>query len=198
MTHSKRNFRFDFPSHLTALILIFCSFLTMNLSAQDQIPIHFSGAASIGYAPRITMGNDNNASIVVGVYGEMEYGKLIGRLQFTKPLLSSFKDDSNFDRGEAYHGSLGYRLDINDQFSVALMASGGATVIHYSVRIFGSSGDQFTNVSPQAGVIIAPTYQFTDALSFQGNLRYYKGFEAGDRGKASDLMDVSAGVRVSF
>lgn len=198
MTRLKRNFRLDVPSHVLTLLLIFCSFLTIDLSAQEQVPLRFSGAASIGYAPQITMGSNNNSGIVVGLYGEMEYGKAIGRLQFTKPLLGTFEEDSNLDRGEAYHGSLGYRLDINEQFSVALMASGGATVIHYTVSIFGSRGDQFTNISPQVGVIIAPTYRFTEALSIQGNLRYYKGFEAGDRGRASDLMDVSVGVRVSF
>lgn len=198
MTHSKRNFKFDAPSHVMAFLLFLCTLFTTNLSAQEKMPLRFSGAASVGYAPQITMGNDNNSGIVVGIYGEMEYGKLIGRLQFTKPLLSTFKEDSYLDRGEAYHGSLGYRLDVNEQFSVALMASGGATVIHYTVSIFGSRGDQFTNVSPQVGINIAPTYQISDLLSVQGNVRYYKGFEAGDRGRASDLMDVSVGVRVSF
>jgi hypothetical protein len=198
MTRLKRNFSFDFPSHVFTLLLIVCSFLTINLSAQEQVPIRFSVAASVGYAPQITMGSDNNSGVVVGVYGEMEYGNLIGRLQFTKPSLGTFKEDSYLDGGEAYHGSLGYRLDVNEQFSVAIMASGGATVIHYTVSIFGSRGDQFTNVSPQVGINIAPTYQLTDLLSLQGNLRYYKGFEAGDRGRASDLMDVSVGVRVSF
>ena len=198
MTYSKINFSFDFPSHAIAFLLFLCTFFTIDLTAQERIPIRFSGAASVGYAPQITMGNDNNSGVVVGVYGEMEYGKLIGRLQFTKPLLSTFNEDSKLDRGEAYHGSLGYRLDVNEQFSVALMASGGATVIHYNVSIFGGRGDQFTNVSPQAGINIAPTYRFTDALSIQGNLRYYKGFKAGDRGRASDLTDVSIALRFSF
>lgn len=130
---------------------------------------------------------------MIGVFGELEYGKAIGRLQFTKPMLNTFKEDNNLDTGEAYHGSLGYRLDLSEDISVALMVGGGATVIHYNTGF-----DDFTNVSPQAGVHIAPFYRITEALSVQGNLRYYKGFEAGDRGRASDLMDISVGVRFTW
>lgn len=181
-------------SALPILFLTFSSlFLCQPLSAQEGVEFRASVAGNIGYAPIITQGNRENSGIISGVYGELEYGNAIGRLQYTSPLLSTFNEDNNLKGGNGYHGSLGYRLDVSDQLFVAIMASGGATVINYS-----NGFDDFTNVSPQVGAVIAPAYRFTDHLSIQANLRYYKGFKAGDRGQASDLADLSFAVRFTL
>ncbi|MEZ4991595.1 MAG: hypothetical protein R2824_14340 [Saprospiraceae bacterium] len=198
MTHSKTDLSSYYASFRVILLLLFCSFLMTDLNAQDKIALRLSLAANVGYAPLVTHGSKENSGIVAGFYGELEYGKIIGRLQYTTPLLTTFNEDNNLDGGTAYHGALGYRLDLSDQFFVGLLVSGGATVVQYNNGFNGSSGDTFTNVSPQVGVIIAPAYQISKLLSLQAGLRYYKGFEAGDRGQASDLADISVGIRVSF
>ncbi|PHN08660.1 hypothetical protein CRP01_01750 [Flavilitoribacter nigricans DSM 23189 = NBRC 102662] len=136
--------------------------------------------------------------MVIGVHGELEYGVVIGRLQYTRPLLGTFQEDSNLNGGESFHGSLGYRLDLSGPLSVGFLASGGATIIRYHNGINGSIGDTFTNVSPQVGVIVAPNYQLSDHFSIQGGLRYYKGFPAGDRGQAIDLADISVALRFTL
>lgn len=180
------------------LLLIFFTGMSMHgINAQNQPTFRLSLAASAGYAPVVTLGTRENSGVVLSCYGELEYGKVIGRLQYTSPLLSTFSED-NLNNGAAYHGALGYRFDLSDQFFIGMLLGGGATVTSYSNGINGSGGDRFTNVSPQAGVILAPTYQLNDLLSLQGGLRYYKGFKAGDRGRASDLMAISVGLRISF
>lgn len=180
-----------------SIVWLLCAWVTVGLQAQDSVNLRLSAAATAGYAPIVTHGSTESSGLVVGVYGELEYGKAIGRLQFTKPLVGTF-DENKLDNGESYHGSLGYRLDLTDQFSIGLMASGGATVIHYSTGFNGGGGDNFTNVSPQVGVVIAPTYQLSQSFSLQAGVRYYKGFEAGDRGRASDLADISVALRFSI
>lgn len=197
MTHSKVDLTYFFaPIHVTLLLI--CAFSSVDLPAQDNVDFRISVAAAIGYAPLINHGTRENSGLVSGVYGELEYGKLIGRLQYTKPLLNTFKKDNNLDGGNAYHGSLGYRLDVAEKIFVGFLLSGGATVVQYNNGFNGSSGDTFTNISPQVGINIAPAYQITDHLSLQAGLRYYKGFKAGDRGRASDLADVSIALRYSL
>ena len=192
MTYLKMDFKLYFAALRLALLIFLCAFLLVDLEAQDNMNIRLSGAAAIGYAPSIIFGTQENSGIVFAVYGELEYEKIIGRLQFTKPSSATIND------GEAYHGSLGYRFDISEKFSVGLLASGGATVIHYNNGFNGSRGDDFTDVSPQVGVNLVPNYQITDAFSIQAGLRYYKGFKAGDRGRAIDLTDFSIGLRYSL
>lgn len=192
MTYSKMDFKFYFASLRFALLIFLCAFLLVDLEAQDNMNIRLSGAVAIGYAPSITFGDREDSGVVFGFYGELEYGKMLGRLQYTKPLSGTLND------GKAFHGGLGYRFDVADQLSVGLMLSGGATLVHYNNGINGSQGDTFTNVSPQVGVNLAPNYQITDAISIQAGLRYYKGFKAGDRGKVSDLIDFSVGLRYSI
>ena len=198
MNHLKKDLKTDFTAIRISLFILLATLLTASLSAQADIGLRASVAAAAGYAPIITHGSKENTGLVVGVYGELEYGKVIGRLQYTKPLLNTFNEDKNLDGGNAYHGSLGYRMDLSDQFFVGLLVSGGATVVQYNNGINGSTGDTFTNVSPQLGVNITPTYQITDHFSVQGGLRYYKGFKAGDRGQASDLADISVALRFSL
>jgi hypothetical protein len=197
MTHAKFTFPLT-PATFCLSLFFIISFVTTDLMAQAPAGLRLSLAATVGYAPVVTHGNRDNAGSVLGIYGELEYGKVIGRLQYTRPLLSTFKKDENLNSGVSYHGALGYRFDLSQQVFVGLLASGGATVIQYNNGFNGSSGDTFTNVSPQVGIIVAPAYQITDHFSIQLNLRYYKGFEAGDRGEASDLADVSVGLRFSL
>lgn len=182
---------------LVLILFVFVASLP-NGKAQNNPPLRLSIAASAGYAPMVTLGSRENSGIVLSLYGELEYGKAVGRLQYTAPLVVTFAEDNNFNGGVAYHGALGYRFDFSERIFMSFLLGGGATVTSFSNGINGSGGDTFTNVSPQAGVILAPTYQINDLLSLQAGLRYYKGFEAGDRGRASDLADLSVGVRISF
>lgn len=198
MKHLKKDFDAGFSAFRVTFLILLGTVLPLSLSAQGEIGLRASVAASAGYAPIVTQGSRENTGLVVGVYGELEYGKVMGRLQYTKPLLNTFNEDKNLDGGNAYHGSLGYRMDFTDQLFMGLLVSGGATVVQYNNGFNGSSGDTFTNVSPQLGVIVAPTYQITDHFSVQGGLRYYKGFKAGDRGQASDLADISIALRFSL
>ena len=198
MLPAKVNFNCHFSSIIIGSILLLSTLATTRLVAQDQVDLKLSAGASAGYTIQATLGSNKQSGVVFGVYGELEYGQIMGRLQFTKRLENASKDDKNLDGGEAYHGSLGYRFDFSDKFSLALLASGGATVIHYSNGFGGSSGDQFTNVSPQVGINVVPIYHIGGPLSVQASLRYYKGFEAGDRGRASNLADVSVGLRFSL
>ena len=181
-------------------IVSICLFLlaSTHCKAQDRIQAKLSIGASLAYAPKITLGSSENSGIVSSVFGELEYGKLIGRLQYTSPLISTFNEDNNLDGGSSYHGSLGYSFSLKENLKLAVMLSGGAAVVNYNNGIFGSSGDQFTNVSPQVGINVFPTYQISPLVSVQGGLRYYKGFEAGDRGRASDLFDLGIGLRLSL
>lgn len=183
---------------VTILIILFGTTYLSEVQAQDNTPLRLSLAVSLGFTPEATLGGDENAGMLIGAHGELEYGSLIGRLQITRPLLSTFSPDDNLDGGTAYHGSLGYRADLSDKFHIGVLASGGAAVVKYNVGVNGSRGNEFTNVSPQVGLIVAPTYQLNDHLSLQGGLRYYKGFEAGDRGFATNLTDFSIAIRYTL
>lgn len=180
--------------NLTArFLLLTLFFLTSAIAARAQgTPIRLSGGAGIAYAPIVTLGQTDYSGLITSVYGDLEYGKLMGRLQYSKPLISTF-DTNSLKDGNAYHGSLGYKLQPSEKLFIGLLLSGGATVIDYSTGF-----DQFTNVSPQVGVQIVPVYQLSKHFSVQASVRYYKGFEAGDRGDASDLFDIGIGVRISL
>jgi hypothetical protein len=177
-------------------LLFLC--LPGNIKAQDKARIRLSGGAALGYAPEVTLGNNANNGLISTFFAELEYGKAFGRLHFSQPWLSTFRDNDNLNGGQSYHGSLGYRASFSRPFSIAFLLSGGATLTRYSNGINGSTGSTFTNVSPQVGVNLLPIYQLTELFSIQGSIRYYKGFEAGDRTFATDLMDISIGVRFSF
>lgn len=180
--------------NLTARFLILTFFIlssSMAVRAQGTF-VRLSGGAGIGYAPLVTLDQADYSGLITSIYGDLEYGKLVGRLQYSKPIISTF-DTNSLKDGNAYHGSLGYKLELNDQFFMGLLLSGGATAITYS-----NGFDEFTNVSPQVGLQIIPTYHFSKHFSVQASVRYYKGFEAGDRGDASDLFDLGIGIRISL
>ncbi|GAB5550666.1 MAG: hypothetical protein Sapg2KO_02570 [Saprospiraceae bacterium] len=180
--------------NLTARFLILTVlFFSSSIAAKAQGPsIRLSVGAGIGYAPIVTLGQSDYSGVITSINGDLEYGKLMGRLQYSKPIIGTF-DSNSLKDGNAYHGSLGYKLELKDNFFMGLLLSGGATAITYS-----NGFDEFTNVSPQAGVQVIPVYHFSKHFSVQASVRYYKGFEAGDRGRASDLFDLGIGVRVSL
>ena len=184
MTNSKFKIR-------TVFSVIF--FLIATLSAFAQGPsVRLSGGASIGYAPLVTFGETNYSGVITSINGDLEYGKIIGHLQYSKPIISTF-GSNRLEDGNANHGSLGFKLELKEALSIGILLSGGATAITYT-----SISDEFINVSPQVGVQILPIYQFSKHFSLQAGARYYKGFEAGDRGDASDLFDLSVGFRISL
>lgn len=195
MTYLKMNSSLYAFLFRIAVIMLLCSFTIASLTAQDKMILRLSGGAGVGYASQVTFGSRNDAGMVLTLYGELEYGQLIGRLQYTNPSLGTFEESSNLNDGEAFHGALGYRFDFAEKFALGLLVSGGATIIRYTS---GLGSDQFTNVSPQVGIILSPTYQLTDAFALQAGLRYHKGFKAGDRGRATDLTDFSVGIRYSL
>lgn len=163
--------------------------LAVVTRAQD---FKISVGAGIGFAPIVTLDQANYSGVTTSIYGDMEYGKLMGRLQYTKPIMSTFNSD-RLEDGNAYHGALGYRLDLQDKLSLGLLIGGGATVISYR-----AISDVFTNVSPQVGLEVIPVYRLSKHFSIQASARYYYGFEAGDRGDTSNLFDLGIGIRVSL
>lgn len=186
MTALKLNF--------TTRFFIFSLFflgLSSSTYAQNN-SFHISLGASVGYTPLVTLDEANYSGLITSLHGDMEYGKLMGRLQYSKPIVSTFDTERLVD-ANAYHGSLGYQLSLKEELSLGLLLGGGATVITYK-----SLSDEFTNVSPQVGIEVIPIYRISKHFSIQGSARYYKGFEAGDRGDASDLFDLGIGLRISL
>ncbi|MCB0635945.1 MAG: hypothetical protein KDC54_04985 [Lewinella sp.] len=181
-----------------SLVFALCWLGGHSLSAQRGQELQLSLGASLGYAS-VTYGERETAGSVAGLFAELSYGQAIGRLQVTNPLMSTFSDESNLEGGYGVHGSLGYNVFLTEQFHLPLMAVGGVTVLNYNNGFNGStSGSEFTDASPQVGLLIAPYYQISPMVSIQGAFRYLKGFVASDESKAINLLDLSLGLRLTF
>jgi len=196
MNFNQSTFLFFIPKTLIVLALFLIQ--SSSLQAQDkETDLSISLGASVGYAPALIYGKKESSGGLVSVFGELQYQNIMGRLQFTSALVASF-NSSSLEQGSALHGSLGYNVTINDQLKLPLLLTGGATFITYRIGLNGSSGDSFSDVSPQVGVTVAPYYEITDLVSIQAAFRYLKGFSAGDRSQAIDLTDIALGIRLSF
>jgi hypothetical protein len=169
----------------------------ISLGQSDAPVFELSIGGAIGYAPVLTHGNTKNNGAIVGVFGDLQIYKMIGRIQYTSALASTVSNGS-FDRGSALHGSIGVNVELTDRLQMPVMLAGGASFLTYTTSIFGGKGDTFQDVSPQIGIVITPYYLLTDNLALQGGLRYFKGFKGSDESEEINLMDISVGVRYTF
>lgn len=181
---------------LTTLFVLAFGFGTISLQGQDN-DLKLSLGASYGIAPNVSYGNNEDAGSLVSVFGDLQYQNIIGQLQFASALASTFKE-GNFESGASLHGSIGYVVDIVENFKLPIMVSGGAAFIKYNNSFNGGSGNAFNDASPQVGLTIAPYYQFTPNLSVQGSARYFKGFKGGVDSQPIDLTHISVGLRFTL
>ncbi len=196
MNFNRNTIFFSIPKNFLLLSLLWLS--TLSLTAQDNgKDLSISLGASFGYAPTLNYGEREDAGNLISVFGELQYQNIMGRLQFSSALIESF-DNKNLEGGSAIHGSIGYNVGITNDLRLPLLLTGGAAFINYNNGFNGSSGNSFSDVSPQIGVTVAPYYEITDLVSIQAALRYLKGFTSGDEGEAIDLADIAIGIRLSF
>lgn len=175
---------------LTLLYLIYTPVSNAQQNSTEQFSL--SIGASAGYAPMLTWGKTEGSGTLFQVFGDLQYHKMIGQLQFTYVIAESIDDLSLVDAAYGYHGSLGYKAVVSDELHIPFMLTGGASVIEYTAF------DTWEDVSPQIGATITPYYKVNDLISIIGAFRYLKGFPSGDRGKSIDLMNVSVGVRLTI
>lgn len=169
---------------------------TSSLQGQDN-DLRLSLGAAYGIAPNMTYGNSEDAGSLVSVFGDLQYQNIIGQVQFSTALASTFKE-GNFENGASLHGSIGYVVDITESFKLPIMVGGGAAFIKYNNSFNGGSGNAFNDVSPQVGLTVAPYYQFTDNISVQGSARYFKGFKGSVDSQPIDLTHISIGLRFTI
>jgi len=156
-----------------------------------------SVGGSLGYAPRLSYGSSNASGALVNLFGDLQYNKLIGRLEASFVLPGSV-NDSNFKTGTGLYGSLGYNAAITDKLHIPLMLSGGAAFISYSNSYNGSQGNNFNDVSPQIGFDVSPYYQLNKIISLQVAFRYMKCFTSSSGNEAIDVSMISLGVRLTL
>lgn len=180
----------------TALLVLAFGLGISSLQAQDN-DLKLSLGAAYGIAPNVTYGNSEDAGSLVSVFGDLQYQNIIGQIQFASALAGTF-EEGNFESGSSLHGSIGYVVDIVENFKLPIMVSGGAAFIKYNNSFGGGSGNAFNDVSPQLGVTVAPYYQFTPNISVQGSARYFKGFKGSVDSESIDLTHISIGLRFTI
>lgn len=179
-------------------LMVIILFSCQDLQAQESNPaLKFSLGGTIGYTPMLKHGVKTQSGMVYSVFGELEYHKVIGRVQYTYLPLSSGSENRS-SGGGAVLGTLGYTFPISERIYLPVMIGGGATYINYTVSIFGSQGDTFTDVAIQAGGILAPYYKVNDHVSVTGGVRFFKSVYEFDRSRAIDLADISVGIRLTL
>lgn len=194
MKHTTNFFRYEV---IKTVLLVFAFGLGIStVQAQDK-DLELSLGASYGIAPNVTYGNSDDAGSLVSVFGDLQYQNIIGQIQFASALAGTF-EEGNFESGSSLHGSIGYVVDIVENFKLPIMVSGGAAFIKYNNSFGGGSGNAFNDVSPQVGVTIAPYYQFTPNISVQGSARYFKGFKGSVDSEPIDLTHISIGLRITI
>ena len=180
----------------TVLLVLAFGLGISNMQAQDN-DLKLSLGAAYGIAPNVTYGNSEDAGSLVSVFGDLQYQNIIGQIQFASALAGTF-EEGNFESGSSLHGSIGYVVDIVENFKLPIMVSGGAAFIKYNNSFGGGSGNAFNDVSPQVGVTVAPYYQFTPNISVQGSARYFKGFKGSVDSEPIDLTHISIGLRFTI
>ena len=194
MKHTTNFFRYEV---IKTVLLVFAFGLGIStVQAQDQ-DLKLSLGASYGIAPNVTYGNSDDAGSLVSVFGDLQYQNIIGQIQFASALAGTF-EEGNFESGSSLHGSIGYVVDLVENFKLPIMVSGGAAFIKYNNSFGGGSGNAFNDVSPQVGVTVAPYYQFTPNISVQGSARYFKGFKGSVDSEPIDLTHISIGLRITI
>lgn len=180
----------------TSLFVLALVLGTSSLQGQDN-DLKLSLGAAYGIAPNVTYGNSEDAGSLVSVFGDLQYQNIIGQIQFASALAGTF-EEGNFESGSSLHGSIGYVVDITEQFKLPIMVGGGAAFIKYNNSFNGGSGNAFNDVSPQVGLTVAPYYQFTPNISVQGSARYFKGFKGSVDSEPIDLTHISIGLRFTI
>ncbi|NRB51250.1 MAG: outer membrane beta-barrel protein [Saprospiraceae bacterium] len=194
MKHISNFFRYEVIRNL--LLVVAFGLGIANAQAQNK-DLKLSLGASYGIAPNVTYGNSDDAGSLVSVFGDLQYQNIIGQIQFASALAGTF-EEGNFESGSSLHGSIGYVVDIVENFKLPIMVSGGAAFIKYNNSFGGGSGNAFSDVSPQVGVTLAPYYQFTPNISVQGSARYFKGFKGSVDSEPIDLTHISIGLRITI
>lgn len=149
-----------------------------------------------GYAPLLNYGTYQEAGAEIALFGDCEYGRVIGRLQFTDVLTGTVGNDK-LKSGYAIHGSLGYNAPITTQIHIPIMLTGGAGFVKYSNSV-GIGDNTFFDVSPQIGLTFSPYYQLTDSLALHLAFRYIQGFASGEGSSPIIMADALIGVRYSL
>jgi len=173
------------------LTLLLTSLVSRNSFGQS---LALSVGASAGYAPLLNYGSTAKSGVDLAVFADLEYGHLIGRLQFTD-VLTGTVNSSSLKSGYGFHGALGYNVPVMDQLFIPFMLTAGIGIISYVP--YGSTGDQF-DAGPQFGLTISPYYRITDRLSLQLAARYIHGFTVDSRSSPIHLADLQVGVRYTL
>ncbi len=193
MKHTTNFFSYEV---IKTVLLVLAFGLGSTAQAQNN-DLKLSIGASYGIAPNVTYGNSEDAGSLVSFFGDLQYQNIIGQIQFASALASTF-EEGNFENGSSLHGSIGYVVDIVENFKLPIMVSGGAAFIKYNNSFGGGSGNAFNDVSPQVGLTVAPYYQFTPNISIQGSARYFKGFKGSVDSEPIDLTHISIGLRITI
>lgn len=180
----------------TVFLLSLLMLSTLSLRAQ----LSLSGGVSLGYAANLTYGERDDNGTLANIFADLQYKRIIGRIQYTGLLAGSFASE-NIESGFGVHGSLGYNIPITEQLHLPVMLSGGAAVITYNNGFNGSingSGSIFTDANPQFGVTLAPYFMLTEHLSVTSSLRFLRGFTVSEESETINLTDLALGIRYTF
>lgn len=143
---------------------------------ESREPLSLSVGAAAGYVPVLKYGAEKNSGAAFGLFGELRHNKLIGQLDFTS-IMSGTASNKAFDNGYGFFGSIGYDAEASNKVHVALLVTGGASIISYSsYGIFsGQKTGTYKHVSPQVGFTVSPCYMLSRKTSLYGASRYMKG-----------------------
>ena len=187
------------PPHRVVLIcstLLFLIGMKPNLEAQSN-KWSLSLGASIGYAPTLKYENNKTSGMLTGLFGDLQYRKIIGRIQVNSVLNGSVDKDFN-DGWYGFYGALGYNAAITDKFNLPMMLAGGAATVAYNTGLFGNSGDTFVEAGPQIGVVISPYYQIYRFISLHASFQLMKGFKTSSETSVIDMNSASLGLRFTL
>jgi hypothetical protein len=73
--------------------------------------------ATLNYAPRLVYDGTQAAGLTGSLTGDLQYGYLIGQLQGTLAFINTFTQNTEILSGSAIHGSLGYAIKVNPNFT---------------------------------------------------------------------------------
>lgn len=172
------------------LIVLLCIIYVPGTYAQQtgSEQLSLSVGISAGYVPMLSFGETEDSGAAIGLSADLQYQSVIGQIDFVY-ILSETVSSEYFTSGMGFFGSLGYKYEASEQFHIPIMATGGASIIEYTV--FNS----YKDVSPQIGFTLAPYYMLNDQTSIYGTFRYMKGFKGSEESEAIDVMGISLGVR---
>lgn len=143
----------------------------------------------VGTAPRITYQEEEVSGLLFSVFGELEVGDLIGRMQYSQVIEPSVNDD-NFEGGYGFYGAFGYNWPLAETFKMPLMLQAGGAVVEYNNGVGGNPGNVFSDGGAQFGFVVAPYFLVTPNISIQFSVRRLWG-NVGFR-------EISGGLRLSL